>query len=75
MQIESVKMLPGRHRAGDCTALELVLSCAPETAAALRRQADALGAWARSQLAGALHATPALDAEGEIGRASCRERV
>ena len=65
MQIESVKMLPGRHRAGDCTALELVLSCAPETAAALRRHADALGAWATAQLGGALHATPALDAAGK----------
>ncbi len=66
MQIESVKMLPGRHRAGDCTTLELVLSCAPQTAAALRPLAATLGAWAASRLAGTLHAEPAFDAAVEL---------
>jgi UDP-N-acetylmuramyl tripeptide synthase len=70
MKIESAKMLPGRHRAGHCTALELVLSCAPETAAALRRHADALGAWATSQLAGTLDAEPAFDAAGALAQAA-----
>ncbi len=66
MQIESVRMLPGRHRAGDCTTLELVLSCAPQTAAALRPLAATLGAWAASRLAGTLHAEPAFDAAVEL---------
>jgi len=69
MKIESYKLFPGRHRAGDCPALELVVSCSPQAGALLRAEAAALGGWLGSRLGHAFADAPAFDAAAALADA------